>query len=328
MYRSSLSVLVTTGLLLVLSACSEEADPPPPASGGSSGNGTGGSTGGSAGALGSSGSGGTDGVGGSTGGSGGSGGAGGAGGSGGSAGSGGAAGAGVGCESLPLCDDFEGANAGGPPDPSRWAVTELNNCVSSVAAPTIDDAQHRSGTRSLKVVGGSDFCGYSMVGNSAAIAAIGDVVYGRMYIRFESALQQGHTGFAAFIDQAQQGKTLRLGGQNFALQWNRESDDATVPEQSEAGVMTSYTPPVGEWFCFEFMIDQAQGHFSGWVNDNPVEGLTVDGTPTPEIDRQWLNTAYKPDLQDFNIGWQNYNGGPMTLWFDDVALGAQRIGCD
>ncbi|MFE9955301.1 hypothetical protein [Micromonospora sp. NPDC005299] len=30
---------------------------------------------------------------------------------------------------------------------------------------------------------------------------------------------------------------------------------------------------------------------------------------------------------DLKIGWERYGGAADTLWFDDVALGATRIGC-
>jgi hypothetical protein len=248
---------------------------------------------------------------------------------GGSAGTGGAAGASaVSCASLPLCDDFEGVAAGSPPDPEKWSATVLVDCASTAPTkPTVDDSQHHSGTRSLKITGSAAYCDYAMVGNAAAFKAIGNVVYGRYYVRFEAALTDGHVAFMAFPDDSQAGKALRMGGQNKALQWNRQSDDATLPAQSPAGIALSKVPPVADWMCLEFMIDQAQGLISTWVDGTLVTGLVADASPTPDIDSQW-GTAYKPELTSFNIGWQNYGSGPMNLWFDDVALSATRIGCN
>jgi len=255
----------------------------------------------------------------------------GTGGSAGAAGSGGAAGGSagsgaVGCSSLPLCDDFEGVAAGAAPDPSKWTATVLSDCMSTAAKPLVDDSQHHSGTRSLKVAGTATFCDYAMVGNSTAFKAIGNVVYGRYYVRFETALPAGHTAFMIFPDMMS-GHSLRMGGQNSALQWNRQSDDATLPSQSPAGIALSKVPPVGAWMCLEFMIDQAQGFISTWVDGNLVSGLVADGMPTADVDMAW-GTAYKPSLTGFNIGWQNYGAGAMNLWFDDVALSATRIGCN
>ena len=73
----------------------------------------------------------------------------------------------------------------------------------------------------------------------------------------------------------------------------------------------SKVPPVGAWMCLEFMIDQAQGLISTWVDGNQVAGLVADATPTPDVDSAW-GTAYKPSLTGFNVGWQNYGAGPMN----------------
>jgi hypothetical protein len=245
------------------------------------------------------------------------------------AGSAGASGSGAGgCAGLPFCDDFEGVAAGSPPDTSKWIPTVLVDCASTAPTkPTVDDSQHHSGTRSLKITGSAAYCDYAMVGNAAAFKAVGNVVYGRYYVRFETALTDGHVAFMAFPDDSQTGKALRMGGQNKALQWNRQSDDATLPAQSPAGIALSKVPPVGAWMCLEFMIDQAQGFISTWVDGTLVTGLVADGTSTPDIDSQW-GTSYKPMLTSFNIGWQNYGSGAMNLWFDDVALSSTRIGCD
>jgi len=327
----SLSVLVTVSALLGCSAGGS--DTPAIGHGGTSNGGgsaapNGGSTnGGNGGTLstgGVSGSTSIAGIGGALGGGGGSvgvAGTAGVGAGGGSAGSGA-----VGCGSLPLCDDFEGVAAGAAPDPSKWTATVLSDCMSNAAKPLVDDSQHHSGTRSLKVAGTATFCDYAMVGNSTAFKAVGNVVYGRYYVRFETALPAGHTAFMIFPDMMS-GHSLRMGGQNSALQWNRQSDDATLPSQSPAGIALSKVPPVGAWMCLEFMIDQAQGFISTWVDGNLVAGLVADGTPTADVDMAW-GTAYKPSLTGFNIGWQNYGAGAMNLWFDDVALSATRIGCN
>ena len=49
----------------------------------------------------------------------------------------------------------------------------------------------------------------------------------------------------------------------------------------------------------------------------------------PDVSTQWLSRAggWKPQLADLRLGWESYSGQTMTLWFDDVALAAQRIGC-
>jgi hypothetical protein len=46
------------------------------------------------------------------------------------------------------------------------------------------------------------------------------------------------------------------------------------------------------------------------------------GTPTPDVDSQWLRRGpWQPALGDFRLDWQRYGNGADTLWFDDVVLG-------
>lgn len=234
---------------------------------------------------------------------------------------GGTAGGPSGCA---LCDDFEGVAAGMPPDPAKWTSTVLSDCMSTAAKPLVDASQHHSGAQSLKVAGTASYCDYAMVGNSAAFKALGNIVYGRYYVRFETALPAGHTAFMIFPDTGI--KSLRVGGQNSALQWNRQSDDATLPSQSPAGIALSKVPPVATWMCLEFMVDQAKGLISTWVDGTLIQGLVADATPTADVDMAW-GSAYKPMLTGVNIGWQNYGAGAMNLWFDDFALSTSRINC-
>ena len=58
-----------------------------------------------------------------------------------------------------------------------------------------------------------------------------------------------------------------------------------------------------------------------------MPGLLQDGVPTHDIDGQWLSRAYRPDLVDLKLGWESYGEGADTLWYDDVAAGAFRVGC-
>jgi hypothetical protein len=134
--------------------------------------------------------------------------------------------------------------------------------------------------------------------------------------------------FLAMMDSVD-AKDLRMGGQNRVLMWNREQDDATLPEMSPAGTSASVAPLAQQWFCVEFEVDGENGTIATWVDGSNIVGMTEDGTPTPDIDRQWLARAgWRPALTDVKLGWESYGGDVATLWFDDVAFAARRIGCD
>jgi hypothetical protein len=230
------------------------------------------------------------------------------------------------CAGLPLCDDFETATAGGPPDASVWQIVTPN--CSGTASLAIDDSRAFSGKQSLRIDGESGYCNHIFIANTSAPAAIGQVLYGRLQVYFEDAFGDGHTTFLAMKDEADEGKDLRMGGQKEVLMWNRESDDATLPVMSPNGVSKSYKPAAGTWLCIEFMIDGAAGELQTWIDGALVEGLVIDGESTYDIDSGWHNkSGWAPQLSDIKLGWEAYGGNGMKLWIDDVAFDSKRIGC-
>ncbi len=233
----------------------------------------------------------------------------------------------MGCTGLPLCDDFESAVAGAAPDATKWAV--VSPSCAGTGTVTVDGTVAHSGSQSVKVTGKGGYCNHVFLANTAAPVAIGKLMYGRFFLRIQDALGQGHATFLTMKDTADGGKDLRLGGQNQVMIWNRESDDATLPVLSPTGTALSVSPSTQAWHCMEFMVDGNAGLMQTWMDGTEVAGLHEDGVPTPDIDQQWLNKAgWKPSIADFKLGWESYAGQDLTLWFDDVALGPARIGCN
>jgi hypothetical protein len=233
-----------------------------------------------------------------------------------------------GCAAFALCDDFEGAAVGGKPDPAMWTVGAPN--VTGTGALEIDDGQHHSGARSVKVSGQGGYSNHIFLTNAAAIANLGSGVWARFWVRLSDGLGEGHTAFLAMTDAADGGKHLRMGGQSKILMWNRESDDATLPALGPTGIAASRALPANQWLCVEFNVDgtTTPASMRTWVDGVEVSGLRVDATPTPDLDELWLRKpSWRPALTDFSLGWESYAGQAMTLWFDDVALDRARIGC-
>jgi hypothetical protein len=231
-----------------------------------------------------------------------------------------------GCGALALCDGFEAEAVGGPPAAARWTVGAPN--VTGTGTLAIDDAQHHSGTRAVKVTGQGGYSNHVFFTNASAFTSLGPVVWGRFYVRLSDPLGDGHVTFLAMKDAADGGKYLRMGGQSKILMWNRESDDATLPALSPAGIALSRALPPNQWLCVELMVDGGAGSVRTWVDGAEIAGLAIDGVSTPDVDEQWLRKAgWRPALKDFALGWESYAGQPMTLWFDDVALDGARIGC-
>lgn len=228
------------------------------------------------------------------------------------------------CGATGFCEDFEsqtGTTPGG-----RWSTTVANCSGTGTAA--VDSTVAHTGAKSVRVTGRAGYCNHAFAGTSlSGLPTTGDL-YVRLWVRHTTALPAQHVTFAALKDPGDNGKDLRMGGQNKALQWNRESDDATLPAQSPAGVALSTPLPVNAWTCLEFRLDRTAGRLDTWVNGALVPGLVVDGTPTQDVDQQWLNRGgWRPAPADLRLGWESYGEGDDTLWYDDVAVGTARNGC-
>ena len=227
------------------------------------------------------------------------------------------------CAATAICDGFEGQAAGAPQ--GDWAVAYPDCSGAGTAA--VDKTVAHGGSTSLRVNGAAGYCNHVFVRNTTTLAKTTSVWYVRYWVRHTTALPVAHTTAVAMQDAADSNKDLRFGGQNAALQWNRASDDATLPEQSPAGVAQSAPLPVGTWNCVEFKVDGTNGTMETWLNGVSVPGLLEDGVPTHDIDSQWLNHTWRPRLTDLRLGWESYGEGADTLWYDDVAVGSARNGC-
>lgn len=232
---------------------------------------------------------------------------------------------GTSCGKAIFCDDFE--NQTGSTPSGAWQVS-YPNCQGTGIA-TVDHTIAHSGTTSVRIDGHNGYCNHVFIDAQNAFTGVGTDIHVRFFVRHTTALPTGHVAFAAMKDTNDGGNDLRMGGQNGALQWNRQSDDATLPAQSPAGVALSMPLPTNQWECVEFEVNEAQGTMDTWLNGTLVQGLHLDGVPTQDVDSQWIQSRpnWRPALADLRLGWESYAGDDDTLWFDDVAVGAQQIGC-
>jgi predicted carbohydrate-binding protein with CBM5 and CBM33 domain len=229
------------------------------------------------------------------------------------------------CASGLVCDGFEGMTAGAAPTGTgHWSVVQPD--CSGTGTAVVDRSVVHSGSGSLRVDGTAGFCNHVFVQATHRLDT-GGPLYVRAWIRHSTPLPTGHVTMIAMTDLNDASKDLRIGGQNGALQWNRSSDDATLPEQSPAGLAKSVPLPNNGWQCLEYKIDGAAGTAQTWLNGTAVAGLTADGTATQDVDRQWYAKTWKPLVSNLKLGWESYGEGSDTIWYDDVAAGSSRIGC-
>jgi hypothetical protein len=227
------------------------------------------------------------------------------------------------CASSALCSDFEAEKAGALA--GAWSARSPN--CSGDGKATIDETVAHSGKKSLRVQSGGGTCNHVFATPTLDFAALGQAFWVRFYVRFDSALSDAHVTFLAMQDQVSK-KALRMGGQKKILMWNRELDDATLPELSPIGIGMSVAPHAGQFQCVEFHLDGAAGTLETHVDGTRVPGLVIDGTGSQDIDGQWLRSGkWSAQVSEIGFGWESYGGEPMLLWFDDIAISAQRLGC-
>jgi hypothetical protein len=183
------------------------------------------------------------------------------------------------------------------------------------------------GQRALRIQSGGGTCNHVFATPMFALAALRSSLWVRFYVRFDSAFSDDHVTFLTLPDAVSQ-KDLRMGGQKKILMWNRERDDATLPELSPSGVSMSVVPKLRSWQCLEFHLSGTEGTLETFVDGAIVPGLVIDASGTQDIDGQWLRPgAWTSDVRELRLGWESYGSQPMTLWFDDLVIAAARPGC-
>ncbi|KAI6619736.1 hypothetical protein MCOR14_010362 [Pyricularia oryzae] len=189
---------------------------------------------------------------------------------------------------------------------------------------TLDSSQAHTGKNSVRVDGAGGYCGHIFFGTTKVPS--GDV-YVRTWLKASRALTDAHVTFITMPDTAQGAKKhLRVGGQSKILMFNRETDDATLPDLSPQGIATSAALPANSWQCLEYHLGP-DGTLETWLNDKAVAGLTSKaGVANPNA-AQWQRSSIKPKVSGVYFGWESYGGDANTFWYDDVALSSQRVGC-
>lgn len=210
-------------------------------------------------------------------------------------------------------------------DTARYELV-MKDC-SGTGTAMLDTSAGHTGTHSLRIQGGGGYCNHVFVRPRLSTNLVPSPLYVRVFVKIMSAFTENHVTFAATHDMHED-KDLRLGGQKQVLIWNRESDDATLPELSPTGVMMSAALPPGEWHCLEWSIDPKARAIETWLDDRPIAGLSADAQATPDVDTQWLRKQdWQPQPLDVRLGWESYGNDANTLWFDDLAIGNTRLRC-
>jgi hypothetical protein len=333
--RASRTTPTSTLAVVWLLACSSTSTPAASASGGSPGSGGGSGSGGTGTGTGGASSGGVSGSGGT--GVGASGGATGtgsggnqAGATGGSPGGGGAAaapggatagggngggatGAGGGpsgaCPSGAIfCADFE---SGTLPTNAVFFPEYLRPMIASYV--TIDGTVAHGGTKSARFAGTSFS---QMLGVLTNVATF----WARVYLRSDADMStiMGHATYVAATDgngDPNMGQNVRVGEHVCQLELNRSSDDKELLSNGgDYNTCKGIAFAPNTWNCLETFYDGPNKEVRVFVNGAEV---------TPLHATDWGPYTYTM----FKFGFENYSSPMRNMWYDDVAIATQRIGC-
>jgi len=119
---------------------------------------------------------------------------------------------------------------------------------------------------------------------------------------------------------------LRVGGMSEILMYNRQDNDATLPDLSPQGIATSQNLAAGTWQCLEYHLG-TDGSIETWLNGAAIAGLTVGPGVSNANANGWTRSKFVPKISGVYFGWESYGGSTNTFWYDDIAIASSRIGC-
>jgi len=207
-------------------------------------------------------------------------------------------------------------------DQTKWPIYAPD--CNQGGTVSLDSTTAHSGKNSMKVTGGSSgYCGHIFFGTTAIPS--GDV-YVRTWLKTANAFGSDHVTFITNTDASQSGKHLRVSGQMGIVEYNRESDDATLPDLSPQGVASSVGFTANTWTCLEYHIG-TDGTIETWVNDKSISGLNYGPKITNPYSQAWSRSTLKPKITGTYFGWEAYGGQQNTFWYDDIVISGSRVGC-
>jgi len=303
---------------VALAACAKSGEPD--GAGGQTGGGSGGTTG--AGTGGSTASGGATGTGtgGRLGGAGGQTG----GGSGGTTGAGTGGSTAVACPTgATFCSGFEQA---GMPAGTTYRVNAAPGDWSRDFAQ--DTTMHNGGAASLRVKPGTEAGTSGSAYKMLAVTAPSGKFWVRFYVRSDRDLGEVdptapgdglHNAFAeaAGSDDPNDGVILEF-AQDAGVAFNSH-DDVRWPTGfgRVGGAIVAYTLPKDTWHCIEISFDSG----------TRVQTLFVNGVQKINATDYPMAAQVGRPFATFRFGYMQFHGQPRTMWYDDVAVGPNRMPC-
>lgn len=215
-----------------------------------------------------------------------------------------------GCPSSALfCDDFEASSSFG----SAW-TSRLNGD----GTVTIDTAQAHSGMNSVHV-NATGYQTFVALAGAPVFPAPETGLYVRVYIRLAVAMPTGHN---TYFEAGPTGDTdaqheTRVGVQQAMLMVNQPAGDRAVLSNQNyyTDMMIGPHLEAEQWACLEVFFHPAASELRAWL----------DGA---EIGDLHLTDWQQDPLGELRFGYEKYAGPNAEIWYDDIAVSGEQIGCE
>lgn len=252
-------------------------------------------------------------------------------------------------DSIIIQDNFDAGTPGSPPDAALWEGYPQGQ---ESLGPVVDSAKAKSGGNSARVQSTSSGLGSFLVPAAGSVlggtATPSNAFYVRVHMNWAKATSEimGHSAFivgAASRDNS--GTEARLGisskgpGSVPRVDMNLQN-----PSDGAGGEVTRYSNGFTDggnpadfmdvgyqfaadtWYCVEAYYDGTAGasEFRLWVDGAEVAEMHITDFSANDSGR----TSWGPSYQYIKIGAQDYDANLGQIWYDDVVVATEPIGCD
>ncbi len=240
------------------------------------------------------------------------------------------------CANSLFCDDFEEYEAGGLPSPT-WGASQSGGSL------VVDTTRAHSGKQSVKVSAAAS-TGYRSILIALSKAGVVPIANNHLFGRMAFYLDSSPTTSVhwTFIDgfgatSSSYHALYRYGGQTPAANGNTLMANYDTPDSygtppvgpsSDCWLHSTTVVPTTVWSCAEWEFDGPNNTMRFWLDGAPIADLTMNGTGQGCVHQTGPFTWLAPTFSRIDLGWESYQAdAARTIWIDDVAIGAVRLGC-